>query len=220
MSPSVTLDGQSLTLAQVEAVAREGAAVVIAPAAIERVRASRAKVEAMLAGGRPIYGVNTGFGKLASVRIPDDQLRALQRNLIISHAAGVGDPLPPDIVRAMMLLRANVLLRETSGVRPVVAERLAALLNAGILPVVPEQGSVGASGDLAPLSHLAMGLIGEGEVHVDGVARPAREALAAAGIVPLVLEPKEGLSFVNGTQAQTAVLALLFSFVGGPPPAL
>ncbi|MEX0692010.1 MAG: histidine ammonia-lyase [Gemmatimonadales bacterium] len=208
---SISIDGHSLTLDHVTAVARRGAMVAVAPEAIARAKASRATIERLLASGRSIYGVNTGFGKLASVRIPDDRLRDLQRNLIVSHAAGVGDPLPPDIVRAMMLLRANVLLRATSGVRPVVAERLIALLNAGILPVVPEQGSVGASGDLAPLAHLALALLGEGEVDVQRSRLPAKEALDAAGIALLTLEPKEGLAFVNGTQAQTAVLALVLA---------
>jgi histidine ammonia-lyase len=178
---------------------------------------SRARVEAAIAGGAVIYGVNTGFGKLATVRVPPDRLLALQRNLILSHAAGVGDPLPEDVVRATMLLRANVLLRETSAVRPVIAERLAALLNAGIHPVVPSQGSVGACGDLAPLSHVALALLGEGDVDVrpvvargaPAVRQSARAALAAAGIPPLELQAKEGISFVNGTQAQTAVLSLL-----------
>jgi histidine ammonia-lyase len=217
MLPPVLLDGTSLTLDQVVAVARERAAVSISPEAAGRVAASRARVEAAIAGGAVIYGVNTGFGKLATVRVPPDRLLALQRNLILSHAAGVGDPLPEDVVRATMLLRANVLLRETSAVRPLIAERLAALLNAGIHPVVPSQGSVGASGDLAPLSHVALALLGEGEVDVRpavargtaAVRQAARAALAAAGIPPLELQAKEGISFVNGTQAQTAVLALL-----------
>jgi histidine ammonia-lyase len=209
MSSPIVLDGSSLTLDQVVAVARDFATVAIAPEAARRAERARAVVERALAGGAVIYGVNTGFGKLANVRIPGDQLLQLQRNLILSHAAGVGDPLPEDVVRAAMLLRANVLLRETSGVRPVVAERLVALLHARIHPVVPEQGSVGACGDLAPLSHIALSLLGEGEVDVRGARTPARAALAAAGIPPLVLEAKEGLSFVNGTQAQTAVLALL-----------
>jgi histidine ammonia-lyase len=216
LSP-IVLDGNSLTLDQVVAVARDRAAVSVSPEAARRVAASRARVEAAIAGGAVIYGVNTGFGKLATVRVPPDRLLALQRNLILSHAAGVGDPLPEDVVRATMLLRANVLLRETSAVRPVIAERLATLLNAGIHPVVPSQGSVGACGDLAPLSHVALALLGEGDVDVRAaearagppVRRSARAALAAAGIPPLELQAKEGISFVNGTQAQTAVLALL-----------
>jgi histidine ammonia-lyase len=216
MLPPIVLDGSSLTLDEVVAVARDFASVSVSAEAAARVSRARARIDAAVAGGAVIYGVNTGFGKLATVRIPPDQLLALQRNLILSHAAGVGDPLPRDVVRATMLLRANVLLRETSAVRPLIAERLVALLNAGIHPVVPEQGSVGACGDLAPLSHIALALLGEGEVDVsppDGPSNastrmPAREALRRAGIPPLELQAKEGISFVNGTQAQTAVLAL------------
>jgi len=215
MSAMVTLDGRSLSIADVVSVARRRARVVVDPAATRRVEASRRVVERAAAGDQPVYGVNTGFGKLASVRVPRDQLLQLQRNLILSHAAGVGPALPVDVVRALMLLRANVLLKETSGVRPALAERLAAMLNARIHPIVPEQGSVGASGDLAPLSHVAMALIGEGEVQVAGDGKreggnvPAAAALERAGIEPVVLEPKEGLAFINGTQAQSAILALL-----------
>jgi len=167
-------------------------------------------VEKALAEGRTIYGVNTGFGKLANVSIPPDRLDQLQLNLIRSHAAGMGDSLPRDVVRAAMLLRANVLLRPTSGVRPALAEALVALINAGIVPVVPEQGSVGASGDLAPLAHIAQVLIGEGEVLDEaGAAAPAGPALQRHGLSPFRFAPKEGLAFINGTQAQTALLALL-----------
>jgi histidine ammonia-lyase len=215
----VVLDGESLTLEGVVSVARHFAPVSVAPAAARRADAARARMLAAVAGGGAIYGVNTGFGKLAHVRIPDHQLLELQRNLIRSHAAGVGDPLPEDVVRAAMLLRANVLLRETSGVRPVVAESLVAFLNVGIHPVVPEQGSVGASGDLAPLSHIALALLGEGDVVVRHPVRGRTEvvrlraaaALQEAGLAPLHLEAKEGISFINGTQAQTALLALSVS---------
>lgn len=217
MSTTVTLDGRSLTIAGVVSVARRGARVVVDQAAARRAESSRRIVERAAAGDQAVYGLNTGFGKLASVRVPRDQLLQLQRNLILSHVAGVGPPLPADVVRALMLLRANVLLKETSGVRPALAQRLAAMLNAGIHPIVPEQGSVGASGDLAPLSHVALALIGEGEVDVAGdgqraAARmPAAAALGRAGIEPVVLEAKEGLAFINGTQAQSAILALLVS---------
>lgn len=215
MQPAVTLDGRSLTIADVVSVARQGARVAVDRAAAERAQRSRQVVERALAGEAAVYGLNTGFGKLASVRVPREQLLELQRNLILSHVAGVGDPLPAEAVRALMLLRANVLLKETSGVRPVLAERLADFLNAGLHPIVPEQGSVGASGDLAPLAHVALALIGEGEVEFRGAAGensvrlPAREALRRAGLEALVLGPKEGLAFINGTQAQTAILALL-----------
>ncbi|MGH7537966.1 MAG: histidine ammonia-lyase [Gemmatimonadales bacterium] len=200
MPATVTLDGRSLSIADVVAVARQGARVAVAPDTHERVARSRACVEAAVARGETIYGVNTGFGKLAHVRIPTDALRALQLNLIRSHASGVGDPLPVEAVRAMMLLRANVLLTGTSGVRPVIPEALVAMLNAAVHPIVPSQGSVGASGDLAPLSHLALALIGEGE---DGAR------LQAAGLQTVTLEAKEGIAFVNGTQAQTGLAALL-----------
>jgi histidine ammonia-lyase len=206
-----SLDGRSLTVEEVVRVAREPRArITVDLAARSRLHASRGAVEAAIAGGQTIYGINTGFGKLANVRVRGDQLDQLQANLIRSHAAGVGDPLPDDVVRALMLLRANVLLRPTSGVRPVLVDALVALLGAGVIPRVPEQGSVGASGDLAPLSHVALALMGEGEVMTGGNgSRPAGAALAAAGLQPFAFAPKEGLAFINGTQAQTAILALL-----------
>src|SRR5882757_2415420 len=194
-SPStVTLDGRTLSIADVVAVARRNAPVAIAAKALDAVKQSRQAVEAAVARGETIYGVNTGFGKLAHVRIPPEQARQLQLNLIRSHASVVGEPLAPDAVRAMMLLRANVLVRGTSGVRPVLPELLVDMLNRQIHPTVPSQGSVGASGDLAPLSHLALAMIGEGDVKVPR---------------PITLEAKEGLAFVNGTQAQTGLAALL-----------
>lgn len=194
MPAPITLDGHSLSIADVVAVARDLTPVVLDPAALRGVAASRRAVEAAVAGGQTIYGVNTGFGKLAHVRIPPEQARQLQLNLIRSHACGVGDPLPAEAVRAMMLLRANVLARGTSGVRAVLPELLVEMLNRKIHPRVPSQGSVGASGDLAPLSHLALAMIGEGDVKVPH---------------PIILEAKEGLAFVNGTQAQTGLAALL-----------
>ena len=192
----------------------------IDPSSLDRLERSRALVDQAIAKGETIYGINTGFGKLANVRIAAGQLDQLQVNLIRSHAAGVGDPLATDVVRGAMLLRANVLLRPTSGVRPALVQSLVSLLNAGIVPMVPSQGSVGASGDLAPLSHIAMALIGEGEVLASGAGAPARrpgewpsrraaDALAEAGLSPYRFGPKEGISFINGTQAQTAILALL-----------
>jgi len=193
---AVTLDGRSLTIADVVAVARQGARVAVDANALNAVAQSRQVVEAAVARGDTIYGVNTGFGKLAHVRIPPEQARQLQLNLIRSHASGVGEPLPADAVRAMMLLRANVLMRGTSGVRPVLPELLVDMLNRKLHPTVPSQGSVGASGDLAPLSHLALAMIGEGDVKVPNA---------------ITLEAKEGLAFVNGTQAQTGLAALLVS---------
>ena len=168
--------------------------VALDPQALKAVQQSRRAVEAAIERGETMYGVNTGFGKLAHVRIPAEQGRQLQLNLIRSHASGVGEPLAQDAVRAMMLLRANVLMRGSSGVRPVLPELLVEMLNRGIHPTVPSQGSVGASGDLAPLSHLALAMIGEGDVRVSN---------------PITLEAKEGLAFVNGTQAQTGLAALL-----------
>src|SRR5216110_2208815 len=200
MPAPLSLDGHSLSIADVVAVARRNASVAIDPAALTAVKQSRQAVETAVARGQTIYGVNTGFGKPAHVRIPPDQARQLQLNLIRSHASGVGDPLPVDAVRAMMLLRANVLVRGTSGVRPALPELIVEMLNARVHPRVPSQGSVGASGDLAPLAHLALAMIGEG---ADGAA------LRASGLRPITLEAKEGLAFVNGTQAQTGMAALL-----------
>src|SRR5438477_459373 len=204
MPTPITLDGHSLSIADVVAVARHAAPVAIAPQALVSVGASRRAVESAVARGDTIYGVNTGFGKLAHVRIKPDQVRELQLNLIRSHASGVGEPLPVDAVRAMMLLRANVLLRGTSGVRAILPELIVAMLNAQVHPRVPAQGSVGASGDLAPLAHLALVMIGEGEG--EGEDGPA---LRARRLEPITLEAKEGLAFVNGTQAQTGLAALL-----------
>ena len=207
---SLVLDGSSLTISDVVRVARDAAVPVTAsPSALAALGRSRAHVDGALARGLTIYGINTGFGKLANVLIAPDRLDQLQANLIRSHAAGVGAPMPADVVRAAMLLRANVLLRPTSGVRPELASALLELLGAGIVPLVPEQGSVGASGDLAPLAHIALALMGEGEVLARGGTEPAAAALARAGLRPVRFAPKEGLSFINGTQAQTAMLALL-----------
>jgi histidine ammonia-lyase len=207
----LAIDGRSLTVEDVVRFARAPETrLVLDPGARERLAASRAVIDRAIARGDTMYGINTGFGKLANVRVAPESLEALQANLIRSHAAGVGDPLPAEVVRAMMLLRTNVLLRATSGVRPLLAQAVADLANAGIVPVVPEQGSVGASGDLAPLSHLALVLMGEGDVLAgQGGCRPAADALAAAGLTPVRFAPKEGLAFINGTQAQTALLALL-----------
>jgi histidine ammonia-lyase len=210
-SPTFVLDGQTLGIEDVVRVAREsGSRVTLKPEARRALLESRRVVERAIESGQTIYGINTGFGKLANVRIPPDQLDQLQTNLLRSHASGVGSPLSPSVVRAVMLLRANVLLRPTSGVRPELVDALVALLNAGIVPVVPEQGSVGASGDLAPLSHIGLALMGEGQVlSIDARLGSARAALADAGLAPYRFAPKEGLAFINGTQAQTAMLALM-----------
>jgi histidine ammonia-lyase len=205
------LDGHSLEVEDVVRVAHDpGTRITVKPEARRALLESRRVVDRAIDSGQTIYGINTGFGKLANVRIPPDQLNQLQANLLRSHAAGVGQPLPPSVVRAVMLLRANVLLRPTSGVRPELVEALVGLLNGGVVPLVPEQGSVGASGDLAPLSHIGLALMGEGQVLSDGtLPAPADAALARAGLTPYRFAPKEGIAFINGTQAQTALLALL-----------
>jgi len=198
---NLELDGRSLSLDEIVAVAVGGGAVSIARSAYPQMEASRAVVEALLARGETAYGINTGFGKLSDVRIAPYELEALQRNLVRSHACGLGEPLPEDEVRAMLLLRANVLAKGLSGVRPVVVETLAAMLNARVHPMVPARGSVGASGDLAPLAHLALGAMGEGEAFFAGARVVASDALERAGIAPLRLGAKEGLALLNGTQA-------------------
>ncbi|HEU5423274.1 MAG TPA: histidine ammonia-lyase [Nitrolancea sp.] len=203
----IPIDGEHLALEEVVRVARGGARVALEPGAEAAVAASRALIERILEGGATVYGVNTGFGELSSVSIPTGQLTALQRNLLRSHAAGTGPCLPRDVVRAMLLLRANALAKGYSGVRPVVVQRLLDLLNAGVSPQVPAQGSVGASGDLAPLAHLSLVLIGEGEATVgdDPAVLTGAEALKRAGLEPLSLSAKEGLALINGTQLMTAI---------------
>jgi histidine ammonia-lyase len=204
----VILNGQALTLAQIEAVASRGRGVEVAPEALGRVIESRSLIASILAAGETVYGVNTGFGKLADVRIPADKLAELQINLVRSHAGGVGDPLAEAEARAMLLLRANVLAKGFSGVRAELLELLVGLLNAGVHPVIPEKGSVGASGDLAPLAHLALVVVGEGEAFYRGERIAGGEAVQRAGLKPLQLTAKEGLALLNGTQAMTAVGAL------------
>jgi histidine ammonia-lyase len=204
----IQIDGETLTLDQLYAIALDGAEVELSPQARERMNASRAVVERLIESNAAVYGVNTGFGKMASVRISREQIRTLQTNLVRSHACGVGTPLSEPEVRAMLALRANAIAKGFSGVRPVVAETLCAMLNKRVHPVIPSQGSVGASGDLAPLAHLAQVAIGEGEVILPGRKIPGAEAMRNAGIAPLVLEAKEGLALLNGTQAMLALLAL------------
>ncbi|HEX5422929.1 MAG TPA: histidine ammonia-lyase [Candidatus Acidoferrales bacterium] len=205
---TIQIDGEHLTLAQLQDVATRGAHAQVAPAAHERMNRSRAVVERVVDSGATVYGVNTGFGRLASVRISREQIQELQFNLVRSHACGVGAPLSESETRAMLLLRANAIAKGFSGVRPVVAETLCAMLNAGVHPVIPAQGSVGASGDLAPLAHLALVAIGEGEATYRGKRLPGGEALRQAAIAPLKLEAKEGLALLNGTQGMLALLAL------------
>ena len=229
----ILLDGATLTIEQLLAIADRGETVALAEAARDRVRASRAVVERRAGGDEPAYGINTGFGSFADVKIAPEALEALQLNLLRSHAAGLGDPLPARAVRATMALRANVLAKGFSGISEATLDALIALLNHAVHPRVPSRGSVGASGDLAPLAHLALVLIGEGEV-MDDEDETARErgdrkahnnslralraprffpisgaeALARAGLKPVRLGPKEGLALINGTQPSTAVLAL------------
>ncbi|NVJ21023.1 MULTISPECIES: histidine ammonia-lyase [Myxococcus] len=207
--PRILIDGDTLTLEQILQVARNEVTVELAPEAATRVRAARALVDRVAAGDTPSYGINTGFGTLAEVRIDKKDLRDLQRNLILSHACGVGTPLPLPEARALLLLRCNVLAKGYSGIRSETLTLALEMLNRGVIPVVPERGSVGASGDLAPLAHLALVFIGEGEAFHQGQRLPARKALEMAGLQPVVLEAKEGLALVNGTQAMCAVGTLL-----------
>jgi histidine ammonia-lyase len=199
------VNGQRLSLAEVSAVARGVERVALAEAARGRVEASRRVIEQIIAENRTVYGVNTGFGKLSDVRIAPSQIRELQLNLVRSHSCGLGDPLSIEEARAMVLLRANVLALGYSGCRPIVVETLIEMLNRGVTPVIPEKGSVGASGDLAPLAHLALTAIGEGEAYFENERLSSAEALARAGITPLQLEAKEGIALLNGTQAMAAV---------------
>ena len=203
---TLELTGNSLTIPDVCTISRaQTSSVSLSPAAREAMEHSRALIDRLASGDAPIYAVNTGVGLLADVRVSREDLDQLQRNVIRSHSAGIGDPLPRDAVRAMMLIRANVLAKGFSGIRPLVAERLCDLLNHGVTPVVPSQGSVGASGDLAPLAHMSLVLIGEGEAEFSGNTLPGAEALRRAGIEPIDLHPKEGISLINGTQAMLAI---------------
>ena len=199
------LNGQPLALSEIAAVALGDTLVEVSPSAHPRVLASRKVIEDIIARDAVVYGVNTGFGKLADVRIQPDELRELQLNLVRSHACGIGNPLSEPEVRAMMLLRANVLVLGLSGVRLEIIEMLCQMLNHRLCPVILEKGSVGASGDLAPLAHLALSLIGEGESFFQGQRMEGREALRLAGLEPVLLEAKEGLALLNGTQAMHAV---------------
>ena len=201
--------GGSLEIADVVQVARNRVPVRLNPAAKTRIAASRAYVEKLVASNQTVYGLTTGFGKLANIRIAHQDLQALQRNLLLSHAFGTGDLLSTEVVRAMLLLRAQSLALGFSGVRQKVIDLLIACLNKGVHPRVPSQGSVGASGDLAPLAHMSLLLIGEGEAEYQGQWLDSREALQRAGLEPIVLEAKEGLALINGTQAMTGIGCLI-----------
>ena len=203
--PTLRISPGRLTLGDLQAIHAGGVSIEIDPAASGAIAASAALVERAAAGQTPVYGVNTGFGKLASTRISTADLDKLQLNLIRSHSVGVGEPLSPAVVRLMLALKAASLARGYSGVRAVVIDTLAKVHNAGLVPYVPSQGSVGASGDLAPLAHMTLALMGEGEMLVDGGRLPAAPLLAAAGIAPLKLAAKEGLALINGTQTSTAL---------------
>jgi histidine ammonia-lyase len=205
---TIQIDGEHLTFEQLFRIVRDREQVEIAPAASERMNASRKVIEKLIQSDAAVYGVNTGFGKMASVRISREQIGELQVNLVRSHACGVGAPLSMHETRAMLVLRANAIAKGFSGVRPVVAETLCAMLNKGVHPVIPSQGSVGASGDLAPLAHLAQVAIGEGEAFYQERKISGAEAMTGAGIKPLALEAKEGLALLNGTQAMLALLSL------------
>ena len=204
----IELDGQSLTLGAFRKIVFDRVPCQLSKTAEQRVNRARRTIDAALASGQAVYGVTTGFGDLASVAIAPENIELLQERLILSHAAGVGEPLDDSVVRGMLLLRANTLCRGHSGVRLKVVESLLALLNSDILPVVPSRGSVGASGDLAPLAHLALPLLGKGRLRSAGQELDVAEGLRLAGLQPVRLHAKEGLALINGTQAMTSLLAL------------
>ncbi|HET9143197.1 histidine ammonia-lyase [Actinophytocola sp.] len=209
MQEPVLVDGGPLDRAAVVAVARDGAAVEVTETALDTVAKARAHIEELAHAPTPTYGVSTGFGALATRHIPPDRRAALQRSLIRSHAAGAGPAVEPEVVRALMLLRLRTLATGHTGVRPSIVESMAAVLNAGIIPVVPEHGSLGCSGDLAPLSAVALALTGEGEVFdAEGARRPAADALLEAGIDTVALAEKEGLALINGTDGMLGMLVL------------
>ncbi|MDY2985303.1 MAG: histidine ammonia-lyase [Synergistes jonesii] len=203
----ILLNGKSLTVDALVRITRGGARVKACPAAMEEVRCSRALVEELVAGGRPMYGINTGFGKFSDVAIPEEEINLLQVKLILADAVGVGDPFAADVVRGMLAMRANSLLNGFSGVRPVVVETMIMMLNRGLHPVIPQKGSVGASGDLCPLAHMVLPMIGLGEAEFGGRVMEGAEAMAKAGIPTIELKAKEGLALINGTQCMTSVAA-------------
>ncbi|HLX62754.1 MAG TPA: histidine ammonia-lyase [Planctomycetota bacterium] len=204
----IQIDGEHLTIEDLHRLVLGDAEAELTAAAQEKMRASRTVIEKLVGAGGTVYGVNTGFGKMAATRISPDEIRHLQLNLVRSHACGVGAPLSEPATRAMLALRANAIAKGFSGVRPILAETLVAMLNRRVHPVIPSQGSAGASGDLAPLAHLAQVAIGEGQAVFQGRAMPGGDAMRAAGIAPLALEAKEGLALLNGTQAMLALLTL------------
>ena len=204
----IQLDGTNLTIEETAQVAREGESVSLTASAREAIERSRGAVNALLESGEAVYGLTTGFGKFSEKRIADADTEALQRNLIVSHSCGTGDPLPKEAVRAVMLLRLNALARGYSGIRLSTMDALLAMLNRGVHPVIPEKGSLGASGDLVPLSHMVLCMIGEGQAEYKGETLSGAEAMRRAGVVPVTLAAKEGLALINGTQVMTAIGAL------------
>ena len=204
----IYVDGENLTMNDMISVSRNHVKIALSKKGRKKVFESRKNLEKIVERQRVVYGINTGFGELCSVKIPPSKIEELQKNLLRSHAVGVGNPLSEEIVRAVLLLRANALSKGFSGVRIEVVEKLIQLLNKNVLPVIPEKGSVGASGDLAPLAHMALTLIGEGEAFFNGKRMKSKDALKKAGIKPLKLKAKEGLALINGTSVMTAVLAL------------
>ena len=211
MTATIELSGHDLTVDDVERVAIGGARAELGARALEQIAASRALIDRVVSEGTPTYGVNTGFGRFVDVQIAPDQAAQLQLNLLRSHACGVGEPFPDEVVRAATLLRANALAKGTSGVRAEPVRLLLDMLAAGVHPVVPSRGSLGASGDLAPLAHLGLVLVGEGFARIGGDAMPGSDALARAGLEPIVLAAKEGLALINGTQFMAAVGALVLA---------
>lgn len=205
MSTTITLNPGAMTLQELRQVWHGGTRLTLDDAAIAAMDASSAIVQSIIKKGDPAYGINTGFGKLAQTRIANDQLEQLQRNLILSHSVGVGEPMAPEVVRLIMALKVGSLARGYSGIRSQVVTTLLDMLNAGLVPFIPEKGSVGASGDLAPLAHMTLALIGEGRIHCNGKWVPAADALAQAGIEPITLAAKEGLALINGTQVSTSL---------------
>ena len=205
MNKSLTLQPGQMTLTDLRTIWRDAISLALAPSAYEGINTSAATIHKIVERGAPAYGINTGFGKLAKTHIPNDQLEELQRNLILSHSVGSGDLIADEVVRLILAMKIGSLARGYSGIRASVIDTMIAMYNAGIMPCIPSKGSVGASGDLAPLSHMTLAMMGEGDVRVEGRIVPARQALAAAGIEPVTLAAKEGLALINGTQVSTAL---------------
>ncbi|HYD61914.1 MAG TPA: histidine ammonia-lyase [Noviherbaspirillum sp.] len=205
MNNSLTLQPGQMTLTDLRAIWRDAIPLALAPTAYEAINTSAATIHKIVERGAPAYGINTGFGKLAKTHIPNDQLEELQRNLILSHSVGSGELIADEVVRLILAMKIGSLARGYSGIRASVIDTMIAMYNAGVMPCIPSKGSVGASGDLAPLSHMTLAMMGEGDARVEGRIVPARQALAAAGIEPVTLAAKEGLALINGTQVSTAL---------------